>query len=179
MSLKELTWAKHKDAERSAFARKLISGALTTYEYSLYLTQMCYVYGKLEEVATHFGVLENLDGLRRRHKIWEDIVELAGPDNGLSYLKSTVDYYNYLDSLKSDPDGAKKILAHVYVRHMGDLYGGQMIAKKVPGQGRFYQFNDRDGLIAAIRSKLSDDLADEANISFDHAIAIMNELNVD
>jgi heme oxygenase len=179
MSLKELTWAKHKDAERSAFARKLISGELTTYEYSLYLTQMCYVYGKLEEIATRFGLLDDLDGIYRRNKIWDDIVELAGSDNGLGYLKSTVEYYNYLDRLKSDPDGAKKILAHVYVRHMGDLYGGQMIAKKVPGQGRFYQFNDRDRLINTIRSKLSDDLADEANIAFDHAIAIMRELNVD
>ena len=30
-------------------------------------------------------------------------------------------------------------MAHVYVLHMGDLSGGQMIARKAPGSGEMYQ----------------------------------------
>ena len=33
-----------------------------------------------------------------------------------------------------------KLYAHVYVRHMGDLSGGQMIRKKTPGPNRYYIF---------------------------------------
>jgi heme oxygenase len=67
-------------------------------------------------------------------------------------------------------------MAHLYVRHMGDLYGGQMIKKKVPGSGKFYEFKDPAGLKDLIRSKLDDSMGDEANIAFDHAIKIMRAL---
>jgi len=33
-------------------------------------------------------------------------------------------------------DDPHKVMAHVYVRHMGDLSGGQMIKKKIPGAGK-------------------------------------------
>jgi heme oxygenase len=60
---------------------------------------------------------------------------------------------------------------------MGDLYGGQIIAKRVPGQGRFYKFKDADKLKEQIRAELTDDLGDEARIAFVWAIKIMRELN--
>jgi hypothetical protein len=37
------------------------------------------------------------------------------------------------------------------------------------------EFDEVDALRTALRSKLSDDLAEEANIAFDWAIQIMNE----
>jgi heme oxygenase len=60
---------------------------------------------------------------------------------------------------------------------MGDLFGGQMIAKRVPGSGRFYQFKDPEKLKEQIRAELTDDLGDEARIAFQWAIKIMKELN--
>ena len=60
---------------------------------------------------------------------------------------------------------------------MGDLYGGQIIAKRVPGQGRFYKFKDADKLKEQIRAELTDDLGDEARVAFEWAIKIMRELN--
>ena len=58
---------------------------------------------------------------------------------------------------------------------MGDLFGGQMIKKildYVPH--RNLEFKDVDGLKTAIRTKLTDDLGDEANVAFDWAIKIMH-----
>jgi hypothetical protein len=47
----------------------------------------------------------------------------------------------------------------------------------VPGSGKFYQFKNEEDLKTAIRSKIDDSMGDEANVAFDHAIAIMKELN--
>jgi heme oxygenase len=80
---------------------------------------------------------------------------------------------DHIMSIKDDP---KKLMAHIYVRHMGDLAGGQMIAKRVPGQGKYYQFADPEGLKAAIRERLSDDMADEAIICFAFAKQLFDEM---
>jgi len=172
MSLKDLTKEKHRDAERCAFSQKLISGDMSVHDYANYLVQMGYVYQILENRAYTLNLLQDLPGIARAYSIQKDIVELVGEDHGLTYLPSTVQYGKYLESLK-DP---KSIMAHLYVRHMGDLFGGQIIAKKVPGSGYFYQFNDRDRLIFLVRSKITDDLADEALTAFDCSISIMKEL---
>ena len=49
-----------------------------------------------------------------------------------------------------------------------------MIKKVLPPPHRNLEFNDVEGLKTAIRAKLSDDLADEANVAFEWAIKIMN-----
>ena len=67
-------------------------------------------------------------------------------------------------------------MAHIYVRHMGDLAGGQMIAKRVPGSGKFYQFENPDKLKELIRERIDDSLADEANVCFDFAIKTFQQL---
>jgi heme oxygenase len=133
MSLKELTWEKHKVAERSAFARNLLGGNISIADYVSYLVQMGYVYRVLETKARQAKLIPSIDDLCRATKIQQDILELAGEDHGIQYLPETLKYVSYLEKLE-DP---KAIMAHVYVRHMGDLYGGQMIAKRVPGSGKF------------------------------------------
>ncbi len=172
MSLRDLTKDKHTDAERTAFAKVLLSGKITKEQYACYLTQMMAVYAILEHQAAAHGLFEGLQGLARCRAIYDDLCELSGGAN-YQILPSTRAYVEYLGSLE-DKD---KIMAHMYVRHMGDLFGGQMIASRVPGEGRFYQFNNVDGLKAAIREKINDSMGDEANIAFDYAIAIMKELN--
>jgi heme oxygenase len=59
---------------------------------------------------------------------------------------------------------------------MGDLYGGKVIARRVPGSGRSYEFEDRPGLIKALDAKLSMEILDEALTAFDLAIDVFNEL---
>jgi heme oxygenase len=69
------------------------------------------------------------------------------------------------------------LMAHVYVLHMGDLSGGQMIARKAPGEGRMYQFaTDKAELKEAIRAKTNDDMADEAKYCFEQSTKLFKEL---
>ena len=69
------------------------------------------------------------------------------------------------------------LMAHVYVLHMGDLSGGQMIAKKVPGAGTMYEFDsDTKQLKEAIRNKTNDDMAEEAQYVFTSATNLFKEL---
>ena len=83
----------------------------------------------------------------------------------------------YVEHMKTIMDDPQKIMAHVYVRHMGDLSGGQMIAKRVPGNGRFYKFKqDQDFLKEHIRSKINDEMADEAKICFDFATKLFQQM---
>jgi heme oxygenase len=61
---------------------------------------------------------------------------------------------------------------------MGDLYGGQMIKRLIPGSHIAFEFENKDQLISTIRSKLDDSMADEANLAFDWAIRILQEYDV-
>ena len=177
MSLREITKDLHSDAERTQFAKKLLSGDISKEDYANYLYQMVLIYGPIELGCRVQGMLNNLPDIERAHAIYQDFVELAGKDYTHKWLPSTIAYHDYLLSLMSDPERKHLIKAHMYCRHMGDLFGGQIIAKRVPGQGRFYKFKDPEKLKEQIRAELTDDLGDEARVAFEWAIKIMRELN--
>ena len=69
-------------------------------------------------------------------------------------------------------------MAHLYVWHMGDLYGGQMIKKIMPGNNRALTFKDPESLKTIMRSKLTDSMGDEANVAFDWAIKLLNDYDL-
>jgi heme oxygenase len=119
--------------------------------------------------------MDGLDDLCRANSIYEDYLELW-KDTKPPELCPTVDrYLKYIkDELAPNPD---RLFAHVYVRHMGDLAGGQMIAKRVPGSGTMYKFENGEELKNKIRSKLNDTMGDEANVAFDFAISLMKDMN--
>lgn len=176
MSLKEITKDLHTEAERTLFAKKLIKGDLTTEEYANYLWQMVLVYNGIEVAANSQGMLKNLPDIERAHKIYQDCVELVGPHHQLKWNPTTIEYYQYLLSLNYDADRKHLVKAHMYCRHMGDLFGGQMIKGRVPGSGKFYEFKDPEALKMAIRAELTDDLGEEARVAFQWAIKLMEAL---
>ncbi len=175
MSLREITKDLHADAERTIFAKKLVTGSFTKEEYANYLWQMVLVYNGIEVAAKGQGMLKNLPDIERAHKIYQDCIELVRPNHNLKWLPETIEYYQYLLAL-SYSDNKHLVKAHLYCRHMGDLFGGQIIAKKCPGSGKFYQFKDAENLKTAIRAELTDDLGDEARVAFQWAIKIMKAL---
>ena len=178
MSLREITKDLHTDAERTAFAKVLLSGEISKEQYAQYLYQMLLIYGPIEQGNENQGFFKDLPDIQRTYAIYQDFIELAGKDSvGYHWLPSTIDYYHYLIELLGDTDRRHLIKAHLYCRHMGDLYGGQILAKRVPGSGKFYQFKDAEKLKEQIRAELTDDLGDEARVAFDWAIKIMRELN--
>jgi heme oxygenase len=175
MSLKDITTDLHTAAEQTAFAKLLLSGTIDQKEYTKYLYNMFPIYTSIEIPCFRQGVFATLPGIARANEIYQDIMEL---DDGSDYYltPSTIDYITYLMKLTNDPARKHLIKAHLYVRHMGDLFGGQYIASKVPGSGKFYQFADVEGLKTAIRNILTDDLGDEARVAFEWSIKIMKEL---
>ena len=175
MSLKEITKDLHTAAEKTTFAKLLLSGNITRDEYANYLYQMLAVYDPIEFYAEEQGFLTNLPDIRRISKIYQDYLELKD-GKFFALTQDTLEYHMYLLELGNDPYRRHLIKAHMYVRHMGDLFGGQYIAKAVPGEGRFYQFEDVEGLKAAIREELTDDLGEEARVAFEWAIKIMKGL---
>ena len=177
MSLKEITKDLHTEAEKTNFAKLLLTGKISKELYTNYLYQMIAVYGPVEFGCKIQGFFNNLPGVERMPGIYQDFTELANPDTHYAFLPETLDYNRYVLDLINDPERKHLVKAHLYVRHMGDLYGGQYIAKTVPGSGKFYQFDDVDGLRNAIRAELTDELGDEARVAFEWAIKIMEALD--
>ena len=175
-TLKELTAEKHKQAESHPFVKILFSGEIAPKFYSTFLFNLHTCYNFVEVYAAMHGLTKDLPSeLRRAPKIKDDYIELWGDTEVYpKVLESTQKYMEHIRLLNDiRPTG---ILAHIYVRHMGDLAGGQMIAKKVPGSGTMYQFEDPNRLKAELRGLLTEQLADEANRCFDFAIQTFNDM---
>jgi heme oxygenase len=175
MSLKDLTWEHHKYAETRPFVKVLFSGKITPEAYATYLFNQHRCYDLLEAIAMMHGLMNDYPTIRRAPNIFADYQELWSDKDTLPVEAPTVQkYHAHLMSIKNDP---KKILAHLYVRHFGDLSGGQMIAKRVPGSGKYYQFDgDPDTIKNILRSKLDDSLADEAAVCFKFAADMFDDL---
>lgn len=175
MSLKELTAQKHREAETQPFVKVLFSGKINPDLYATFLFNQHPMYDVLETFSRAHGLLDDMLDIRRSLKINEDFREIWGNRGDRpADLPVTRDYLDHIKHLaETDPN---KLMAHIYVRHMGDLAGGQMIAKRIPGKGLMYQFQDPEALKTAIRSRLSDDLAEEANVCFDFATRTFKEL---
>jgi len=172
MSLKDLTWEHHKNAERQEFVKELLSGKISKEKYATFLFNLHPQYNLLETVSMLWQIID----LRRAPAIHEDYQELWGETNPNQppLLPVVKDYMDHLMTIKDDPN---KLMAHIYVRHMGDLSGGQMIAKKVPGSGKLYQFDQPiDKLKEKIRARCSDDMADEAKLCFDFATKMFQQM---
>jgi heme oxygenase len=175
--LKDLTWEYHKDAERQTFVKAMFKKELTDEQYALYLWHQHACYDVLEAFAMMHGCFNDIPALRRAPSILEDAKELWPDGKSVNYTQAVIDYLDHLKTIGADPD---KIMAHVYVRHMGDLSGGQMIAKRVPGQGRYYQFDcDVEEYKQKIRERCNDEMADEAIVCFKFATQLFKELAVE
>ena len=173
-NLKELTWEHHKNAERQEFVKVLMSGNIHPKLYATFLWNQHIKYDLLEALVSVTGVLIDIPGIWRKQLIYDDFVELWDYADQPETLECTKKYIQHMRSLMMNQDA---LMAHVYVMHMGDLSGGQMISKKVPGAGRMYQFEgDISEIKEAIRAKTHDGMAEEAKLCFDFATQTFKEL---
>ena len=171
MSLKELTHTNHTKAEAHPFTKLLVTGEMPKQIYADYLYNQLPAYHKLETLCAECGLLDGLSGIQRSQAIINDLDELLPECPDVQIYPNTINYINYLHALTR-----QELLAHLYVRHMGDMYGGQMIKTKIPGNGSMYDFSDRKTLITKLRERLSDDLAPEANRCFQQIFLVFNDL---
>ena len=70
------------------------------------------------------------------------------------------------------------LLAHMYVRHFGELHGGQKNKAKTPGKGEMYEIeSDTKVMIEEFRTLLHDGMEVEAKRCFSFASELFDELS--
>ena len=170
MSLKDLTKDKHAEAETTVFMKAVFNKKMPMSVWTDYTYQKALWYQAIEERSEQLGLLADLEGIQRYKLIMEDYSAMEKPLASYNtYKEVTKEYAIYIRSL----DDPKRIMAHLYTWHMGDLFGGQMIKKIVDAPHTHLDFEDPKMLMTNMRSMLSDDMGIEANIAFDWAIKIM------
>lgn len=179
-TLKELTWEKHKDAESTAFVKKMLKKELTEYQYYVHLSNQASMYWFLEKYASENELFKGVEELKRCENMLMDLKNIEkqyGFKHPLN-TPSTEMYISHLRKIKSDRE---KLLAHMYVRYMGDLYGGQILKNLIPVPYKtHYDFEGNiEELKSKFRSKIHIGLANEANLCFDFIINVLNDLEKD
>jgi heme oxygenase len=119
--LRDITNDKHRQVEQTDLIQYMFNGQISEEFYKMYLSELFHIYNQLEKCGEAFNLFDKLEGLRRSDFILSDIQELGGVI--LEPVTATKEYLEYLKKLNST-----QVMAHIYVRHMGDLYGGKMLA---------------------------------------------------
>lgn len=151
--LRQETRQNHTEAERSGIMRKLLTRTLDLGTYVALLRNLLPVYQALEEemerhkndpvVAPFYH-----PGLARCAALEADLATLGGAEwRSLPVLPEAEAYVEQIQAAsKQDP---ALLVAHAYVRYLGDLSGGQILKRivaetfKLSGTGvEFYEFPD-------------------------------------
>lgn len=175
-NLKELTKEVHNNAERQDFVKVLMSGNINPKLYATYLWNQHKKYDILEAMAALNGIFADIGfPISRKMAIELDFLELwEDKENPPVIVPSTHEYIEHMRTIMTDRDA---LMAHIYTLHMGDLSGGQMIARKAPGEGRMYKFEgDINEIKEAIRAQINDDMAEESKFVFESATKLFQEL---
>lgn len=163
--LRTATWPLHRQVESSAFMRELMQGQVGPAAYCRLLRSLHALYEALETVLSHQGphdllTVARLPGLARAPALAADLAALHGPAwrDEIGPCASASDYATHLHRLGDTRP--ERLLAHAYVRYLGDLSGGQVLRRVVAralglrgGEGtRFYDFGDLTAQVALGRS---------------------------
>lgn len=182
-------------AERSGLMVDLISGRLARSHYLVMLLNLQAIYLALERGLAIASTLPGIDfsPLYRADAIARDLAFLA-PATPIQLCDATKGYVQHLEGLSAS--ASPMLLAHAYVRYLGDLHGGQMLRRCVsrvlqsPGQDGlcFYDFgppervaqliaNFRNGLDAVpLAPGQADSLVQEVRLGFGMHIDMFTQL---
>jgi heme oxygenase len=162
--LKEATHDKHKEAERMPFNVAMFKGELKPDEYGWYLRSQLAIFSTLEN---NFEFPH--EGLKREQVVLDDLMYLG--INELTPDLATRDYTEYLRGLSQEDANA-----HIYLNYLAIMFGGQMMKKNTPGQGKMYDFDNMMECMQSVREIQKDEWADEVNRGFDFMIEIFRNL---
>jgi len=201
--LKRATHRLHVEAERAGFIGAVLRQRATRAGYVLFMRNLLEVYDALEQALRQQheakGPVRTLSRpeLFRASAIRADLTEMCGQNWGqaVPVLASGRAYAGRVAEAAQHGDGLT-LAGHAYTRYLGDLNGGQVLARLLarglalpPAALRFYEFpqvaTPRDAA-AHYRAAIDDlgrtpgaDLAAieaEAKASFQCAITLANEV---
>lgn len=141
--LREGTQQVHEGAENTSFIRKLMGGELDTSAFGLLASAHYDIYRAMEdlaqELADHPEVGKIIDtDLHRLATIEADLEFFLGENwrDERVVLPATMDYVAAIGKVAAAPH---RFIAHHYTRYLGDLSGGQAIARVC---ARHYQLTE-------------------------------------
>ncbi|WP_191842491.1 biliverdin-producing heme oxygenase [Catellatospora chokoriensis] len=153
--LRAATWSDHSSAEQTTFLDDLTRGRLTVAAHAALTAQHYLVYQVLEEAAARWSGDAAVSGfhddaLTRLPALAADLAFLLGTDwrDALTPVPTTAEYTARLREVAFTWPGG--FVAHHYNRYLGDLSGGQYVARALAraygldlgGDGlRFYAFD--------------------------------------
>lgn len=203
--LKAETKALHTAAERSRFMGVLLRGQMSRAPYCAMLRNLHSIYAALESAlarrARHPVIAPVfLPGLVRTDALVDDLLAVHGADWAIAFelLPTSLRYVAHLQAIEAAQP--ERLLAHAYVRYLGDLSGGQMLRRivaasmglpRAQGAGcgtAFYDFGDAAStraLTLTFRAGLDDVVVDdegadaivaEARLAFEWHLRLFDEL---
>lgn len=157
--LKAETRALHAQAERSGVMAELIRRRLPRGRYVALLANLQVIYGALEGAQQRLRPSLRMSGadfpdLARAAALQQDLESFGGEpaEDAAAIVPAAHDYARRLATCD-----APTLVAHLYVRCLGDLHGGQLLAPLVrqqyaldPARGgtSFYDYGDDDAVLA-------------------------------
>ena len=175
--LREATRRLHTEVERAGVMRLLLCGQLDRVGYCALLRNLHAIYAALEagiqQHNQHAGLARlHCEPMFRAESLADDLTQLHGPNwvSDIALVPAAISYAQHLNAT-NEP---LMLAAHAYVRYLGDLSGGQMVARIVtkslglaPNEGvSFYEFGsmqDVTRLAQQFRAGL-DVLADDESV---------------
>jgi len=158
-ALRTQTRRLHTELERSDLMRALLRGQIDRARYCGLLRNLLPIYSALECASARQALAADcdpqmLDELARCAHLVQDLTVLHGSlwEQEIAILPAARDYAHRLHALPSQ--SPRLLLAHAYVRYLGDLSGGQLVRPivartlKVEGAAgtRFYAFGSPEEL---------------------------------
>ncbi len=125
--------AEHESAESSTFVADLLAGRASAAQYVAYLRRLRIVYAALEAAVHDHRDHPALAGahdpaLHRGEALDADLVHWSGGASPDVRSPAADAYRERLAQVRSTPH---LLLAHHYTRYLGDLSGGQVLARAV------------------------------------------------
>ena len=156
----------HQQAEETNLSQMLVTGQMDQKSWATFVYNLRPIYSTIE--SRNFFELPELN---RTSALISDYTANC-TDNNIPIIVPSVNLYtSYLSCLDSN-----SIWSAVYVHYMGDLYGGQMIASKIPWQASYLKFTNRANCIDYVRQNTINTSPILAIESFKWIIQIYNEI---
>ena len=151
--IRESSWSDHSDSEGATFMEDIMRGRGTLQDYIDLVAQHYFMYEALEAAAASVAADPGFAGfhtpaLVRLPALEADLEHLIGADwrERIEPGPATAAYAARMRAVAAE-GWVPGVVAHHYTRYLGDLSGGQFIAKRVakqhelPGAGiAFYDF---------------------------------------
>lgn len=153
--VREHSWGRHAESEGADFMANIMRGQASLQDYIDLVAQHYFLYAELERACAKLDTDPRtaafaVPALLRLSALKRDLEHFYGADwqSKIAPVPATVAYNARIREV-AESNWQPGLVAHHYTRYLGDLSGGQMIAKRMRQQHNldsdgvaFYEFNE-------------------------------------